>query len=403
MLAKMGMSTVVIGLLSALVACDSGSPRAEDEGAEEGETDDEADEDDDDDEPGDDDDDDDDAPAESGALFILDNADGLASVVMYQRDQEGALVELGSFPTGGMGTGGGLGSQGGVVLADGVVYTVNPGDDTVSALRVFDDHLSLEEIVHSDGAMPTSITVHGDLLYVLNAGGAGSLRGFTIGEDGLEPIEGASVPLSGAATTAPAQVGVSPDGAFVVVTERATNQIITYEIGEGGRLDNLVVNEAEGQTPFGFEFRDDGVFVVSEAFGGPMNPGASAVSSQRVSDGGTLWTFSSSVPNGQTAACWVEIVRDQFVYTTNTASNSISAYEMSDEGALTLFPSGGVAIDFGDDHSPLDMIASEDEKYLYVLNGVADEIVGFVVEDDGGLTEIAQIETPEFGIGLAGH
>jgi 6-phosphogluconolactonase (cycloisomerase 2 family) len=115
-----------------------------------------------------------------------------------------------------------------------------------------------------------------------------------------------------------------------------------------------------------------------------------------------LWTFSASIPSGETAACWIAIVGDRFAYTTNTGSNTVSAYEIADAGEIELFGGGGTVVDFGDDHGPIDMALSDDEQYLYVLNAGADNIVGFAVEDDGMLTEIAEAEVPEMAVGLAG-
>ncbi len=76
---------------------------------------------------------------------------------------------------------------------------------------------------------PVSIAVDRRLLYVVHAGGmAGAqdvVTGFLIGPGGtLDPIAGSSQPLS-AALTAPAQVGFSADGRFLLVTEKATNLI----------------------------------------------------------------------------------------------------------------------------------------------------------------------------------
>lgn len=50
------------------------------------------------------------------------------------------------------------------------------------------------------GSRPISLDVHGDLLYVLNAGGDGNISGFAIGPQGtLTALPGSSRPLSGQA------------------------------------------------------------------------------------------------------------------------------------------------------------------------------------------------------------
>lgn len=342
-------------------------------------------------------------PDANGMVLALTNPDGLNAVIAFTRSPDGLLEPLGQFATGGMGSGGGLGSQSALAIADDYLYVVNPGDDTVSSMRIYDDHVALVDVAATDGVRPTSVAVRGDRLYVLNAEGAGSLAGFELDGGAMTPIAGASRPLSGAQTTAPAQVGISPDGDYVVVTERATNLILTYAIAPDGSLGEPLLNPSSGQTPFGFQFRDDGVFLVSEAFGGGANPGASAASSYRVADGGSLWTFSGSVANGQTAACWIEIVGGRYAYTTNTASNSVSGYHVAADGSLELFLGGGVVHEFGEDHSPIDMARSEDDRFLYVLNGAADEIAAFTVEEDGTLTDLGvPTSVPATTVGLIG-
>jgi 6-phosphogluconolactonase (cycloisomerase 2 family) len=340
-----------------------------------------------------------------GMVFALGNAQESNAVVMFSRDAQGQLERVGEFVTGGHGSGDGLGSQGAMALDadEQYLYVVNAGDDTVSSMRIYDDHVALVDIVGSEGVRPTSLALDEGRIYVMNADGAGSVAGFEIQDGMFTPIEGAMRPLSGHEAPAPAQIAITPDGDFLVLTERATNQIVTYAIDQTGALGEPVVNASEGQTPFGFEFTSDGVFVVSEAFGGGDNPGASAASSYRTSDGGSLWTFSASVPSGQTAACWIAIVRDRYAYTTNTASNTLSAYEIDEEGAITLFPDGGVVEDLGDEHGPIDMAVSADEAFLYVINAAADNIIGYAVADDGSLSRVGDpTAVPETAVGLAG-
>ena len=358
---------------------------------------------------GDDDDDDDGDETggpqggDAGMLFTLGNADDHNEVIAYHRTHEGRLEHIGAYLTGGAGNGGGLGSQGSIAIgADEHLYVVNAGDGTISSMRIFDDHLALEDLAQTGGTMPTSLVLGEEVIYVLNAGGAGSVAGFGVDEGMFWPIEGASQPLSGHEAPAPAQIGITPDGKSLVVTERATNYIVTYAVENDGSLGEPVVNMSEGVTPFGFDFTTTGVFVVSEAFGGGMNPGASAASSYRVADGGALWNFTASAPNGQTAACWIEIVRDQYAYSTNTGSSTISGYHVDEDGTIELFNIGGALVDLGDDQGPLDMAASADENFLYVLNGAGDNIVGFSIDDDGTLRDLDEVtDVPQAAAGLA--
>src|ERR1043166_1665556 len=136
-----------------------------------------------------------------GAVYALTNQAGGNAVAMYARAANGSLSWIGAVPTGGTGTGASLGSQGALALSDDGrwLFAVNAGSNDVSAFRITSSGLSLANRVASGGVGPSSVTVHGNLLYVLNAGGAGNISGFSIGADGaLTPLSGSTPALSGA-------------------------------------------------------------------------------------------------------------------------------------------------------------------------------------------------------------
>ena len=110
-----------------------------------------------------------------------------------------ACLPEAAYPTGGLGQRVGLGSQGAVAISkDGRwLFAVNAGSNEVSVFRVKPQGLELADTVSSQGQLPISLTTHGNLLYVLNAGGSGSLAGFSIQQDGkLSFIDGSARPLS---------------------------------------------------------------------------------------------------------------------------------------------------------------------------------------------------------------
>ena len=74
----------------------------------------------------------------------------------------------------------------------------------------------------------------------------------------LVPLPGSSRPLSTAAP-GPAQVEFSPSGTFLVVTEKGTNQIVTYRVRHGYAGTPNAQGSA-GQTPFGFAFDKRGTW-----------------------------------------------------------------------------------------------------------------------------------------------
>jgi hypothetical protein len=156
---------------------------------------------------------------EVGALYTMDNAAAGNNVLVFQRDEKGALTSAGSFATGGTGTGTqpGLPSQGPVLLSrDGRwLFVCNAGSDEVSVFAVSRDGLTLTDKVGSGGQMPLSLALRHNLLYVLNAGGlAGdkdNITEFVFANGGLVPLPDSTRNLSGD-NTGPAQVSFTQEG-----------------------------------------------------------------------------------------------------------------------------------------------------------------------------------------------
>jgi 6-phosphogluconolactonase (cycloisomerase 2 family) len=328
------------------------------------------------------------AQGQPGTVYVQTNQAGGNEIAIFNRSADGALTFAGTVATGGLGTGSGLGSQGSVILSnDGRwLFAVNAGSNEISAFRVDASGLTLTDKVSSGGVRPTSLTIHKDLLYVLNAGSTGNIAGFTVDPSGkLSALAGSTRPLSGDAT-APAQVSFSRDGGMLVVTERATSMIDTYLVGKDGLASGPAVHPSSGVTPFGFAFTQQGALIVSEAFGGAAL--GSAVSSYDVSNGG-LNVISASVPTGQTAACWIAVSKNgKFAYSTNAGSNSVSAYRVGTDGSLSLIDGAAGASGEG----PIDASVNNNGQFLYVLNGRSHNISAFAVQADGTLVSLGIIE-----------
>jgi 6-phosphogluconolactonase len=337
------------------------------------------------------------------AVYTLSNSTSDNEVIMFNRDATGSLSPAGSFSTGGTGTGSGLGSQGAVVLSNGFLFAVNAGSDEVSVLKVGANGLTLTDNVSSGGTMPISLTVHDDLLYVLNAGGNGNITGFRISRDGqLTPIAGSTQSLSGAGV-APAQIEFNPWGNVLVVTEKGTNLIDTYVVGSDGVAGSPNTQASAGDTPFGFEFDKRGHLIVSDAFGGGANAGA--MSSYNVSTGG-ISLITGPVANAQTAPCWVVVTKNgKFTYTSNTGTHNISGYYVGQDGSLTLFNDGGNTGSTGAGSNPIDMAVSNDSQYLYSLNAGNQTISIFRIDNGhGGLSSVQTISgLPARSAGLAAN
>jgi 6-phosphogluconolactonase (cycloisomerase 2 family) len=343
-----------------------------------------------------------------GAVYTMSNAADGNEILAYSRAANGSLMASGTYATGGLGTGMGLGNQSGLVLSANHhrLFVVNAGSNDVSAFAVTPQGLMLTDVEPSLGERPVSVTVSGDLLYVLNAGGGGGIQGFTVSDDGdIMPIADAMRPLSGAEVTAPAQVGFTPDGGVLVVTEKATSLIDTYVVLVDGTTSGPFVFASSGQTPFGFDFTSRGSLLVSEAFGGA--PGMSSASSYSVAADGTLGIISGSVPSGQTAACWLVVSgNSRHAYVTNTGSGTISGYAVDPASdSIELLDDDGITFDVGPGTGPLDAAFSTNGRFLYVLNAASHELAVYRVhKNNGSLTAIQVIsELPETTNGMAAH
>ena len=340
----------------------------------------------------------------SGAVYVLTNQVSNA-VAAFDRAQDGTLTPAGTFPTGGSGNPVAqpgdpptdpLASQGALILSDNkhLLFAVNAGSNEISVFSIGKNELTLVDKVNSGGVRPISLTVHEHLLYVLNEGGTPNITGFTVSDAGeLTPLPGSTRPLSGGSTADPAEVSFSNDGALLAVTEKMANLIDIYIVGTDGVAGPPNPNPSNGMTPFGFAFDQRNHLIVSEAMGGV--PNAAAVSSYNAALSGMLSVVSGSVPDFQTAACWIVITNSgRYVYTTNTGSGSVSSYTLSN-GALTLLNS--VAASLGATSAPIDMALTNSSRYLYVHAAGLQTVEAFRVEPDGSISPIGSVGGLPFG------
>src|SRR5204862_7150593 len=92
------------------------------------------------------------------------------AVVAYARGDDGSVATVGTFATGGRGSGAPhLPSQGSVVVAGDRLLVANAGSDDVSMFAVGETP-RLVSRTPSGGGAPRSIAVRDDLVYVLNTG-----------------------------------------------------------------------------------------------------------------------------------------------------------------------------------------------------------------------------------------
>jgi 6-phosphogluconolactonase len=334
-------------------------------------------------------------------IYVQTNDAEQNEVVVFDRYADGTIAPLARFDTGGRGTGRPhLASQSSVALnGDGSLLLVtNAGSDQLSLFGVEDLGLSLESRASTGGSMPTSVAVHGEIAYVLNAGGEGGIAGFSLAGGMLEPLEGSARPLS-AAGADPAQIAFSPDGRTLVVTERGTNAISSYTVDERGYFEGPQTTASSGATPYGFDFAE-GAVIVTEAFGGEI--GAAAASSYALSEQGQLLPISSSVGDTRSEVCWAAVTKDgRYVYVTNFGDGTISSYSVADDGTIELLEPVAASTRLGE-KGIRDEAITGDGRFLYALDADARRVYGWSLGDDGSLSPVGHTDgLPETVAGLA--
>jgi 6-phosphogluconolactonase (cycloisomerase 2 family) len=336
-----------------------------------------------------------------GAVYLQTNDAEQNEIVAYACAADGSLSYVGTYETGGRGTGKPhLPSQSSVLLAEGGrwLLVANAGSGEISLFAVEDGGLRLADTISSGGSTPTSIAVHEQLVYVLNNGSA-SIDGFTIADGKLELLADSNRPLSEEGADG-AQIAFSPDGKTLVVTERGTNSISAYAIDERGYADGPTTIPSAGQTPYGFDFTEGGALVVTEAFGGDI--GKAAACSYALDAPGRLKPISGSVGNTRSEVCWAAVTKDgRHVFVTNFGDCTISCYSIGEDGGIQLAEPVAASTRAGE-AGIRDEAISSNGRFLYALDADAQKVHGWRIDLDGRLDEIGAFEgVPPTVAGLA--
>ena len=333
-----------------------------------------------------------DFPGAYDAVFVQTDSTAGNAVAAYHRAGNGTLTLAATYPTGGLGgqlTGSvvdHLASQGSLTYdrEHGLLYAVNAGSDTVSVFAVSGDRLALRQVIGSGGSFPVSLTVHGDIVYVLNALGGGSVYGYRVDGGRLSPIPGSlrALGLDPSATPqfthTPGQVAFTPDGSALLVTTKANgNDVDVFAVGQGGLLSSSpAVNSEPGTVPFAISFGPSGTVLIAEA--GPN----ALVSFSLASDG--VLTAEHTALTGQAATCWVARA-GQYFYASNAGSGSVSGYQAGFGGQLNAL--GNTSTDAG----TVDAAGTPYGRFLYVQAGGPGAVDEFAVGHGGSLAKIGSV------------
>ena len=333
------------------------------------------------------------------ALYTTTNDPHGNRVIMFRRSANGTITQKKSVKTGGTGIAAQqpfgfpiVDSSGSMALtSDGkLLFVVNDGDNTISSFQITASGPKLINRVTSGGILPVSLTIHKNLLYILNEV-SGTIFGYRFTKTGfLTPIINSERALSKVGPDGvSASIGFSPNGKVLVVSQRdlpARKGVIdTFTVRRDGSTNPAVPHTADDANPFGFAWASGRLIISNVGFvatppnvmPNPADPTQfnGSTSSYNVSNSGQLTLVNTASSNAR-AACWVVVSKDQkFAFVVNTLSgkavpqdigtghNSISRYSIAPNGALTLLGN----TDTTPAGFPGDEGLSSDGKYLYVL------------------------------------
>ena len=123
-------------------------------------------------------------------VYVMTNKSPSNSVLQFRRSADGSLTLVREVATGGSGTGANgadpLGSQDSLILSgDGqLLLAANASSNEVSVLSARNRQLTWLSKSSSGGRFPNSVTLSGDLVYVLNTQGAPNITGFRLDTHG---------------------------------------------------------------------------------------------------------------------------------------------------------------------------------------------------------------------------
>ena len=330
------------------------------------------------------------------------------AIVHFTRQADGTLVKAESTMTGGAGTNAVnaagatvpdslVGQHSVIISADAkTLFTVNGGDDSISALAI--DQATgaltlLKKSAASAGHIPNSLALNNGVLYATFLKGAHALAAYKVGTDGgLTELATYDLnTVSGVANASPTQVIASPDGQSIVVSAgTGSGAILSFPANADGTLGTPAVTTSLA-TPFA------GAFLPAQASPFYLSTSTSLSSLTEFSDSNGALTAigqaSTSAAPSVAAPCWLVVNTAGTIAFVGNGSGAISTYSVSPTTGVTLLNATAATepgVKTGVGSVAADSWVSADGKYLYTAYLGDDKVVAYAIGLNGSLAKIGE-------------
>lgn len=310
-------------------------------------------------------------------VYTNNDINGANSVSAYSVTSAGALQFIGTYSTGGMGTGGGLYSADRIVVVttsagNTFVYASNAGSNNVSGFKVDPTTGALTSVSTTpystltynsttEPGISLAATPDGNYLYAGSTGFNGQITIFQIDPNtGGLTANSTLVQADGPMTS----MKVTPSGGFLVLAIKDLDEIQTFSIGQGGALTSASATIQSGTAFTGVDVNCAGTYVYAGTYGTTVEVFSLDSST------GALTYLSSSPAVGTIISN--QVVRlsadDSMLYASTQGSHSVTEFNVdSSTGAL----SGGTAINIGNSSAdPGGLAVSQDGTLLYAASAL---------------------------------
>lgn len=317
------------------------------------------------------------------------------------------LFSLLLLPSGcgdGGGDGGGVGGVGGTIGGVGttaIVYVTNSESNNVSGYTINPSTGGLATVPGSpfgNVSAPSAMVVSSDGFFAYAANSqANNVTAFRVGTNGALLLTTSTPTTLNPALvgTAPRALAISRDSRFLYVANSGSDSVTVFGIGTGGvltRVPQATGNPnpvpAGGSSPIALAISPTGRFLYV------ANSASDTVTAFQVETSGLLTQVLAAGPgtnpvpvSGTKPTALAMSSNGQFLYLTNGASNTVTAFRVETSGLLTLIPPTGSNPVSTSGDTPNGIAVASNGANLYIANG-GGNVSTFAIGGNGLLTPV---------------